>query len=162
MTLEEFFVDLKSLPTSWCLVGDTIRTFGGNHKEKLPPLEVMCYAKGGTVSWNPGRLHRPRLVLEFYEHGLLLGLPSTDTHAIFRATDNDIQLAPEWNTLGEEAKENFSKKLALGKDPEKTYTETRNYFVKDYAVRQKLLEVCKPIYKYDERFPKTKNDLATN
>ncbi len=95
MTLYEFFDVLGSLPDRWRFVGNTIRTFdGGRPSEAYSPLEVVCFYKGGTVSWQGGRTYRPSLLDFHFQHGRVLGLSDADTHAIFRASDNDIVPEP--------------------------------------------------------------------
>ncbi len=114
MTLDEFFDELKALPVHWQYIGDAIRTHDGGSSEAFSPMEVLCYSKGGTVSWRPGRIHRPRLLDDFFVHGRLLGLSEQDTHAIFRASDNDI-------------------------NPEK-----QGYNERDGMIRRRLIEICRP------------------
>jgi len=57
--------------------------------KEMCPLEVICYFKGGTLSWKGGRFYRPHM-LEFpWQFGEALGLSEKDYHRIFRASDSD-------------------------------------------------------------------------
>ncbi len=149
---EAFFKELKELSISWCLVENAIRSYDAMApSEKYSPLEIMCYFKGGRqlvdgqkfteVTWSPGRLYRPRLIKDFFVHGKMLGLADPDTHAIFRATDNHISRMPGWDELTTPEQE----RLPGG---EKEYNSRLIKHSRDYNIRQRLLEVCKPWFRF--------------
>lgn len=94
MTTDEFFNTLASLPINWRWQGNTIRSWEGGSSQSYTPLEIMCYYHGGTVSWRGGRLYKPSLLDMFFQQGEILGLPTQDIHAIFRASDNTSIDAP--------------------------------------------------------------------
>lgn len=149
MQLKEFFDTLGNLPVNWCLMGDAIRSFdAGCPSECYSPIEVVCYYKGGTVSWTGGKLHRPNMIGEFFQQGKLLGLSDPDTHALFRATDNHVTPFPGWDELTTTEQKDFAKQISDTKDAEKEYNDRRLRHLRDYNIRQRLLEVCKPSIKF--------------
>jgi hypothetical protein len=94
VTIDEFFQILESLPNQWKWRGDAIRYHDtSSPSEYFTPLEIVCYFKGGTVSWRGGRLQKPSLLDMFYQHGKILGLSESDIHAIFRASDTVVRMS---------------------------------------------------------------------
>lgn len=89
MTIDEFFDKLAQLPVSWKLRGECIRSRDGTFpSEQYSPLELMCYSKGGTVSWQ-GSLCKPKLLEFYFQHGQVLGLSGPDMHSLSRMSDNN-------------------------------------------------------------------------
>jgi hypothetical protein len=93
MTIDEFFTELEQLCVRWHLTGFKnmcIRSFdGGMPSQQYSPIELLCYYKGGTISWQPGRLYKPSLLEYHFQHGQILGLSEKDHQSLFRMSDND-------------------------------------------------------------------------
>lgn len=98
MTLNEF-CEVLSL-YRWKLYGNCIRSYDGIcPKTKHTPLLLACIHVTGY------RGHFPEKFGWFWEQGQLLGLSDSNTHAIMRASDNEMHSTPSWHDLTEQEQE---------------------------------------------------------
>lgn len=89
MKLNDFFEIIRFYPGRWKLINNTIRSWdAGLPNTKHTPLLVACLCVSGYRGHNTAKFGF------FYEQGQFLGLSDPDTHAIFRATDNEIENIP--------------------------------------------------------------------
>lgn len=144
MKLNEFLGILSAYPGRWRLTslhwkkdnnewvvgeGTAIRSYDGLcPTTRHSPLLIACLCVSGY------RGHFPQKFGDFYEQGQFLGLSEPDTHAIFRATDNEILPWSAWEDLTQKEQQDKN---------EEEYQFHRLRIERDYNIRQMLLTACK-------------------